>query len=183
MILLLRIKLELPQSRIADGFCISRQLQTADWEVSATQQSQWTVKTSRTERQGKHRKKTDLLNYANKWRDREATENKEYCHCPLLLSSPQVTLEHSSIRETSCLCNSCYSTVTSNCRYVVFSSVTDCPLFARAPAIWDSPVIEFQTLANQQIPKSQQLWKVIWNKKRAMKPYLSDNSGDDSRRV
>lgn len=50
-------------------------------------------------------------------------------------SSPGVTLEYSSICETSCLCNSCYSTVTSNCRYVVFSSVTDCPLFAEAPGI------------------------------------------------
>lgn len=52
-----------------------------------------------------------------------------------IFSSPGVTLEHSSICETSCLCNSCYSTVTSNCRYVVFWSVTDCPLFAEVPGI------------------------------------------------
>lgn len=100
-----------------------------------------------------------------------------------IFSSPGVILEHSSICETSRPCNSCYSTVTPNCRYVVFPSVTDCLLFGEAPGIWDPPVIQFPTPTHRQIPKSQQLKKVIWNKKLVIKPHLTDNSADNWRRV
>lgn len=129
----------------------------------------------------KERQTRSIMLTSDAAEDQRSTKNTVIVF--FMFPSSGVTLEHSGIRETSCLCNSCYSTVTSNCRYVVFSSATDCPLFAEAPTIWDSPVIEFQTPANQQIPKSQQLWKVIWNKKLTIKPYPSDNSLDHPRRA
>lgn len=62
--------------------------------------------------------------------DQQSTKNTVTVF--VFFSSPEVKLEHKGVRETSCLCNSCYSTVTSNLRYVVFSPVTDCLLFAEA---------------------------------------------------
>lgn len=85
-----------------------------------------------------------------------------------IFSSPGVILEHSSICETSRPCNSCCSTVTPNCRYVVFPSVTDCLVVCRCAGHMRpscGPISNSNTLANPQKPTIQ---KVIWNKKLVM---------------
>lgn len=145
VIALLRIKLERPQSRIDDVYIGLLYLPAIrNNRLRGFCNKAEPVKTSR------ERSSIMLTSDATV----EQQNTKSTVVVVFILSSPEVTREHSSIRETFCLCNSCYSTVTCNCRYVVFSSVTDCPLFAEALAIWDSPVIKFQTgkPANPQEP-------------------------------